>query len=138
MPPIALLWVPVILRLVLGIEFIVHGYPKLFKDFKGTAGFLAGMGFKPGVFWAAVLGITEFFGGIVLLLGAFTRIAAGLLIISMAVATLFKIFKWNVPFTKGNDAGWEWDFIILGALIALFLLGAGTWSVDQAMGWMWG
>lgn len=137
MPPIALLWIPVILRFVLGIEFIVHGYPKL-KNFKGTAGFLASLGFKPGSFWAAALGITEFFGGIALLAGIFTRIAAGLLIISMVVATLLKIFKWKVPFAKGNDAGWEWDFIILGALIALFLLGAGTLSVDQAMGWMLG
>lgn len=125
------------LRAVLGIEFAAHGFPKL-KNLKSTAGFLAGSGFKPGLFWALVLGCTEFFGGLALLAGFASRIASGLLIISMVVATLLKIFKWKVPFTKGNDAGWEWDFILLGGLIALFLLGSGSYSVDQMIGWMWG
>ena len=134
----AVILVPVVLRLVLGAEFIVHGYPKLFKDFKGTAGFLAGMGFKPGVFWAFVLGISEFFGGIAILAGFVSRIAAGLLIISMTVGTLLKIFKWKVPFSKGHDAGWEWEALILMGLIALFLLGSGIWSIDAGQGWLWG
>lgn len=125
------------LRAVLGIEFIVHGFPKL-KNLKSTADFLGSSGFKPGMFWALALGGTEFFGGIALLLGFVSRIAAGLLIISMVVATLLKIFKWKITFTKGNDAGWEWDFILLGALIALFLLGSGSYSVDQMMGWILG
>ena len=131
-------WAPLALRLVLGIEFLAHGYPKLFKDFKGTAGFLGGMGFKPGVFWALVLGITEFFGGLAMLVGFGSRIAAGLLMVSMLIALLLKKFKWKVSFLKGSDAGWEWDFIILGGLVALFLLGSGNWSVDQVMGWMLG
>ena len=134
----AVILVPVVLRLVLGAEFIVHGYPKLFKDFKGTAGFLAGMGFKPGVFWAFVLGISEFFGGIAILAGFVSRIATGLLIISMIVATLLKIFKWKVPFSKSQDAGWEWDALILMGLIALFLLGSGILSIDAGQGWLWG
>lgn len=125
------------LRAVLGIEFVVHGFPKL-KNLKGTAEFLASTGFKPGIFWALVLGSTEFVGGLALLAGFASRIATGLLIISMIVATLLKIFKWKIPFAKGNDAGWEWDFIILGGLLALFLLGSGTYSVDQMLGWVWG
>ncbi|MDO8656971.1 MAG: DoxX family protein [Nanoarchaeota archaeon] len=125
------------LRAVLGIEFVVHGFPKL-KNLKATAGFLASSGFKPGIFWAFILGTTEFVGGLALLAGFASRIAAGLLIIAMSVATLLKIFKWKVPFSKGNEAGWEWDFIILGGLIALFLLGSGSYSVDQMMGWILG
>ena len=84
----------------------IVGFPKL-KNLKATAGFLASSGFKPGIFWALVLGSTEFFGGLALLAGFASRIAAGFLIISMVVATLLKIFKWKVPFSKGNDAGWE-------------------------------
>ncbi len=125
------------LRAVLGIEFVVHGFPKL-KNLKSTADFLASTGFKPGIFWALILGSTEFVGGLALLAGFASRIAAGLLIVSMLVATLLKIFKWKINFTKGNDAGWEWDFILLGGLIALFLLGSGAYSVDQMLGWMWG
>ena len=62
-------WAPLALRIVLGAVFIAHGYPKLFKDFAGTSGFLSGLGFKPAVFWACILGGSEFFGGIALLLG---------------------------------------------------------------------
>ncbi len=131
-------WAPVALRIALGFVFLAHGYPKLFKDFKGTAGFLAGIGFRPGALWALVLGSAEFFGGLALLLGFASRIAAGLLIISMTVATLLKIFVWKVPFTKGSEAGWEFDASLLAGLIAVFLLGSGTLSLDQLIGWMVG
>ncbi|MBI2668587.1 DoxX family protein [Candidatus Woesearchaeota archaeon] len=129
-------WAPIPLRLLLAAIFLVHGYPKLFKDFKGTAGFLAGLGFKPGIFWAFVLGVTEFVGAFALLLGFASRVVAGLLIVSMSVATLLKIFKWKAPFTKQGETGWEFDALIVAALITLFLLGSGTWSIDQAVGWM--
>ncbi len=131
-------WIPLALRLVLGAEFLVHGWPKL-KNLKGTSEFLGGLGWKPGMFWALVLGIAEFVGGLAILFGLVSRVAAGLLIMSMLVATLTKILKWKVPFAKeSGDAGWEWDLLILGALVALFLLGSGNWSVDQLLGWQWG
>lgn len=122
-----------VLRVVLAAIFLVHGYPKL-KNLKGTAEFLVGIGFKPGLFWALVLSVTEFFGGIALLLGLFSRIASGLLIISMLVATFMKAVKWKVPFTKpGGETGWEYDAMILAGLIALFLLGSGAWSLDAVL-----
>ena len=131
-------WVSVPLRLILGAIFIVHGYPKLFKDFKKVAGWLASEGFKPGAFWAFVLGATEFFGGVAILVGVASRVAAGLLIISMSTALLMGIFKWKKPFTKAPEAGWEFDAIILAGLITLFLLGSGMLSADQLIGWMLG
>lgn len=119
------------LRLVLAAIFIVHGYPKL-KNLPGTAEFVGGLGFKPALFWALVLGVTEFFGGIALLLGLFSRVFSGLLIISMAIATLLKIVKWKVPFTKPNgETGWEYDVMILVGLITLFVLGSGGLSFDN-------
>lgn len=122
-----------VLRFVLAAIFVVHGYPKL-KNLKGTAEFLGSSGFKPALFWALVLGVTEFFGGIALLLGLLSRVFSGLLIISMAVATLMKIVKWKVPFTKPNgETGWEYDAIILAGLIALFLLGSGGLSLDNVL-----
>src|SRR3989338_4409847 len=131
-------WAPLALRVILGVLFIVHGYPKLFRNFSETSGFLAGLGFKPGAFWTVILGVTEFFGGIFLLLGLVSRVASGLLIISMTVATLIKIFKWKVPFTKGGEAGWEFDALILAGLVTLFLLGSGNWSIDQMLVWQLG
>ena len=132
-------WASLALRLVLGITFVVHGYPKL-KDLKGTAGFLGGLGFKPGIFWALILGIAEFVGGLALLAGFATKVAGGALVISMTVATLLKIFKWKTPFTKpGGEAGWEWDLVLLGSLVALFLLGAGNiLAVDSVLNWVLG
>ncbi len=127
-------WIPLVLRIALGAEFIAHGYPK-FKNFKQTAEWLAGTGFKPGKFWAAVLASAEFFGGIAILLGFASRVFTAFLITSMSIATLLKIFKWKVPFSKGNEAGWEWDLLILGGLITLFLLGSGNISIDSYIQW---
>lgn len=127
----AILWAPVALRVALGAIFIVHGYPKLFKDFKGTAKFLESISFKPGAFWALVLGVAEFFGGLAILGGIGTRVAAGVLIISMVVATLLKIFKWKTPFTTMQGMGWEFDLLILVGLIALLFLGSGELALNQ-------
>jgi len=107
------------LRIILGLIFIIHGYPKLFKDFKGTAKFLGGLNFKPAKFWAFILGFVEFFGGISILTGVFTRIFATLLIISMLVATYFNIFVWKKKFS----GGYEFDLLIIAGLLTLILLG---------------
>ena len=131
-------WAPLALRLILGILFIAHGYPKL-KNLKGTASWLASIGFRPGIFWALVLSITELGGGIAILAGLAVRIASALLIVAMAIATLLKAFKWKMPFTKMSEgAGYEFDLVILAGLIALLFLGAGNWSVDQMIGWIVG
>ena len=67
---------PLILRLVLGVIFIAHGYPKLFgggmEKFVGTVTTKVGM--PP--FMAYVAALSEFGGGVLLLLGLFTRWAA--------------------------------------------------------------
>ncbi len=130
-------WAPLALRLALGVIFIAHGYPKL-KNVKGTAQWLAASGFKPGRFWALVLGFSEFFGGFALLIGILSRLAAAALIISMFVATFLKIFKWKTPFTAMDKMGWEFDVLILAGLVALFLLGSGALSIDQLLGWRFG
>jgi len=71
--PLALL----LLRLALGIIFIFHGYPKLFTHTRESMQMFEHMGF-PGYF-VYVAGALEFFGGIVLIPGLFTRIAGLLL-----------------------------------------------------------
>ncbi|MBS3166140.1 DoxX family protein [Candidatus Woesearchaeota archaeon] len=130
-------WASISLRLVLAAILVVHGYPKL-KNFKQTVGFVGSLGFWPAKFWAFMLGIAELLGGIAILVGLFSRIFAGILIIVMCVATYAKVFKWKVPFTKMDAMGWEYDVMILAALIALFLLGSGAYSIDGVMGWIWG
>ena len=127
-------WAVLPLRIIIGIIFIYHGYPKLFKDFKGTKKFVKSIGFIPANFWAFMLAFAEFFGGVAILLGVFTRIAAILIFIVMCVASYFNIFKWKKPF----GGGYEFDLMLLAGLITIFLLGAGNLSIDGIIGWVLG
>ena len=122
---------PLFLRVALGAAFIVHGYPKLFKTFAGFAGWLESIGFKPGKFWALVVGVVEFFGGIALILGVFTQLAAALIAVNMLVA-MAKV-KWGkVKFVEMEKTGWELDLIYLVAAMAVILLGPGACAVGSA------
>jgi len=78
--PLALL----ILRLALGVIFVYHGYPKLFTQTHDTMGKFVHMGF-PGYF-AFLAGVIEFFGGAMLIVGLFTRIAGLFLFVEMLIA----------------------------------------------------
>lgn len=121
---------PLALRLALGAAFIVHGYPKLFKMFGGFAGWLDSISIKPGKFWALVVGVTEFFGGIALVLGLFTQLVGLLVAIDMVVA-MAKV-KWGkARFVEMERMGWELDLAYLAMAVALVLLGAGSYSIDS-------
>ena len=72
-----------VLRIGVGAIFIFAGWMKV-HDLPGTVGMFAGMGFS--AFWAYVASFVEFLGGIAVLLGAGTRVAAGLLAVVMIVA----------------------------------------------------
>ena len=122
-------WAPLILRLGLGIPFIFHGYPKLFVNRAGVAGWFESIGIRPGKFWAVVVGVVEFFGGIALVLGLWVPLTALLITVNMLVA-MVKV-KWGK--SKFVDAsggmGWELDFAYLAMAVALVLLGAGRYAL---------
>lgn len=117
---------PLFLRIGLAIVFVVHGYPKIFKkgEFAGTAKFFESVNIRPSKFWVAVVGIVEFFGGILLFAGLFTQLVALLLAINMLVAIL------KVTRHKGFVGGFEFDLILLLSALALVVLGAGAFSLD--------
>lgn len=115
---------PLILRVVLGIIFLVHGYPKFFKQFSGTVQFFDSVGIRPAKFWVFVVGAVEFFGGIALILGIFTQIAAGLIAVNMLVAIL------KVKKAQGFAGGYEFDLILMAAAISLLFLGPGIFAFD--------
>ena len=96
---------PLILRLVLGVAFVVHGYPKLFNQEArvGFAGWLGSIGIKPGKFWALVVGVVEFFGGLALVLGVYTQIVGLLIVVNLLVAI------WKLKWCKAGytaQGGW--------------------------------
>src|SRR6266702_1759820 len=80
-----------ILRIVLGGVLIPHGMQKLFGAFGGM-GYIANaalfdkLGYTPGVFWGTLVGCTELIGGILLVIGLFTRFAAAAVLIFMLTA----------------------------------------------------
>ena len=117
-----LLW----LRVLTGLGMIYHGQGKLFEPgrMEGFAKGVADMGFPiPEVFaWAAAL--SEFGGGILLVLGLATRPAALMVFITMAVAAFIR--HGDDPFSKKELALAYW--VISGAVLCL---GAGAWSVDS-------
>jgi putative oxidoreductase len=120
-----------VLRVVLGAIFIVHGWPKI-KNLKATAMNFGGMGFRPGIFWGTIVAVLEFAGGIALVLGAFTQAVAALFVLEFVVILIWRITKGN-PFVHG----WEFDLLILAALLVLFFNGGGSYSFDRSyfIGW---
>lgn len=119
-------YAPTILRFALGIMFFVHGYQKLFQQgFNGVGEFFAGLGIPLAMFFAYVVTLVEFFGGIFLILGVFVRWSSALLSIIMLVAT----FVVHLPNGFTGEGGYEWTFVLFFALLSLVLSGPGAWSL---------
>jgi len=115
------------LRLALGVIFFAHGYPKLAHLGGGMQEFFVQHGL-PGYF-VYVAGVLEVFGGLLLMVGLFTRPAGLLLAAEMAVAI------WKVHSSKGYLAIHEYEFplALAVACFALATVGAGAFSLDKPL-----
>jgi|DewCreStandDraft_3_1066083.scaffolds.fasta_scaffold01624_5 putative oxidoreductase len=132
-------WGLLVLRIALGVVFIYHGYPKFFKvpPIGGAAGFaqfLRMMGIPAPLFFAWVVAVLEFWGGIALILGLATRWLGLLFAIDMLVAIIRAKAARGVRFMAMDTTGWEFDFVLLAGALALMLLGAGAYSLDALWG----
>ncbi len=127
-------------RAVLGIVFLAHGAQKVLGWFGGPGfdatmkAFTQHMGI-PALF--AVLAIlAEFLGGIGLLIGLLTRVAAFGIAVNMAVAILL-VHAPNGFFMNwaGNQRGEGFEYHLLALSMAALLVvrGAGAWSVDRVL-----
>lgn len=121
------MWPVFIIRLALGIIFIAHGWPKI-RDLKQTAKNFDAMGFRPGKFFGTVAALLEFCGGIAIILGLFTAAIAGLFALQFIVILFWKWIK-KMPLV----GGWEIDILILAAVVVLFSLGGGAFSLDRIL-----
>lgn len=123
-------WALVPLRIVLGVIMFDSGRHKWLGGISGTGEWFRTLGFPLPQLLARFVATVEFVGGILLIFGLFTHVAALCIFGNMVVATLVQKFKLNAPFHGGNVQGYELDIILATAALTLFLAGAGPLSFD--------
>src|SRR5436190_2784995 len=122
--PLALL----VLRVVLGVIMIGHGYPKIFGGLSHHVQMVANLGL-PG--WLAYFSAAaEFFGGILVIAGLWTRVAAAAILINMVVA-IAKVHWKNGLLGNG---GYQFPLALAAIAFALIFLGAGPMALDSIRG----
>ncbi|ANG96734.1 MULTISPECIES: DoxX family protein [Brucella] len=117
-------------RVFLSILFILAGFSKL-TAISGTAGYFAGLGLPVPTVTAVLVGLVEFVGGLAILVGFQTRIAAAIVALFTIGATLVA----HMNFAEGMNALMaQKNLAIAGGLILLALQGAGSISIDAKRG----
>ena len=117
-----------VIRIVTGVIFTVHGRQKLFMmGFAGVSGAFAHMGAPLPGFTGPLFAVCEFFLGIAVILGLFTRLGALWFIVDMlgAIAVVHMKNGWSGP------GGMEFPVLLLAASIVVFLCGPGCWAIDN-------
>ena len=128
----------IVARTVLAWVFIYHGARRLFGWFDGpglhqSAEYFANtVGLHPGVVFAALGGTIEFFGGIALALGLFSRLAGAAIFGDMIIAIITVTWANGINAT-GGKSGYELNLGlgVLALMVAVF--GAGRVSVDALL-----
>lgn len=122
------------LRIVTGLILIPHGCQKAFGWF-GGAGFTRftqifdSIGYKPGAVWLSIIIFVELVGGLCLVLGLFTRVAA-LLVGLFMVNAIWTLWAKGFFWTAG---GWEYSLLILAVSLVFMVRGGGSCSLDGKM-----
>ena len=125
-----------LIRFITGLILMPHGAGKLFgwfggRGIEGTAAGFAKMGLEPALPLAYVVGVTEFFGGLLVAIGLLTRPAAVGMIAIMAVAVFHVHLKNGFFWFNG---GYEYPLLWGMIGIAILFRGGGALSVDRKIG----
>ena len=128
-----------IIRATLGLLLFAHGTQKLFgwyggHGLDGTGGMFEQIGFRPGRRMAAVAGISEAGGGLLLVPGLFAPLGAAMIIGTMIVAAASVHGPQGLWNTNG---GYELPLVYALTACGLAFTGAGAWSIDHAAGIPW-
>jgi putative oxidoreductase len=119
--PLALLAV----RLTLGIVMVGHGYHKVFGGLHHHAEYVGSLGLPA---WSGyVSSFAEFFGGLLVLAGLFTRVAALAICINMCVAVL------KADWHRGLVGGYELSLSVATLAFVLIFFGAGPIAMDHVL-----
>lgn len=117
-------------RLALGISMFYHGYLKYVSGEQGlykVGAMLSALGVPSGFEFilGTIASYAEMVGGILLIIGLFTRIGTLLVVGTLAVATILNL--------NGNFFSWDYPSQMAFGAIMLFFAGAGRYSLDKAL-----
>lgn len=121
------------LRLVVGIAFLLHGWPKLVNPNR-FINIVTNAGFPSPELLAWIPIIMEPLGGILLIIGLGTRWVGLYFAIEMAITTLSSKVMRGTPFIQGGGApgaGYELDLLLLAGALVLLILGSGQISLER-------
>ncbi|MBX8825930.1 DoxX family protein [Ochrobactrum sp. SFR4] len=114
-------------RIFLAILFILAGWSKL-TGLEGTAQYFGAIGLPMPSVTAVLVGLIEFVGGLAILIGFQTRIAA----VVVALFTIGATLVAHMDFAEGMNALMaQKNLAIAGGLLLLAVTGAGAYSVDR-------
>lgn len=121
-------WGPTVLRLAVGIVFAAHGWQKFFQyGLEGVAEGFAGLGIPFPAAAALLVSTVELGGGVALVLGALTRIAA----LGLAAVMTVALLQAHLPGGFFLPNGVEFVLALLAATASLALTGPGRFAVDN-------
>ena len=119
-----------ILRVITGIVFAAHGYQKLFVyGMAGVQGAFATMGAPMPMVTGPLVALLEFFGGLALIVGLLTRLAALGLALDMLGAILIVRLAGGFYMPKG----YEFELMLFAASLAVAFAGPGSFSADAML-----
>ena len=121
--PLALL----AMRLALGAIMVAHGYHEVFGGLHHHAQMAANLGLPT---WISAL--TELCGGLLILFGFFTRVAACVVFVDMFVA-IWKVHLHNGLIGTPERPGYEFALAIAALAFALIFLGGGPIAIDHVL-----
>ena len=124
--PLALL----AMRLALGAIMVAHGYHKVFGGLHHHAQMVAGLGLPSWLGYVSAF--AEFFGGLMILVGFFTRAAAAAIFIDLFVA-IWKVHLHNGLIGTSDRPGYEFALAAAALAFALIFFGGGPIGLDHAL-----
>ena len=113
----------VFLRLMVGLVFIDSGY----NDLKSPGARSASLGIPQGL--GIFLGAAELLGGVGVIIGFLTQLAALGLILVMLGAIQKKIFVWKTGFWGKNGLGWNYELIFISMLVVIICTNGGRFVI---------
>jgi putative oxidoreductase len=119
-----------LVRVIVGIIFVAHGYAKFFVfGIDGATGMFSQMGIPAPTITAPLVATVEVVGGVALILGLLTRLAA----LGLAIDMLGAIFLVRMKGGFFAPNGAEFEILLCVACVALVIAGAGALSIDEAI-----